>query len=664
MEYLTVKEMAELKGCSERYIKKLAQDGKIEAIQTVNEKSRPKYLIPVSALSENLQVKYCRKLRTDENAPPELKAKTEVKQRKNAVKRSFEEYSEAERTEINRWVNILEQWHGMRARYAKKTEFDPMFCSKIKLEQPDICISPDILYKKYAAYKEQDFDGLIDKRGGWNKGSSCIDERVWRAFLWFYLDDRQPKISECYRDVRDWTTEFYPELLDGIPTERSFRRHVESDIAVYVKTYKREGEKALTDRCAPYIERLYDDISANTVWIADNHTLDIISTDGNTKHRLYLTAFQDAKSGVIVGFNVTENPSSQSTIIALRMGILRFGIPDILILDNGSEFANYDFAGRGYRTKRKYKDEPAPMNIVQRLGIKVQFAQVRNADAKPIERTFLTVKNQFSRALETFCGGNVLERPKESLKRVIKNGKKIPTDSRIRELLAAWIDNDYNVQPYGGSESCFKGMSRIEVWNASIKETGVKFAGEAELNLMLMRTSRFQKVKRNGVFISIGGEKIWFYDKDETCRHLEQVVSVRYDPADLTYARIYDEEDRYLFTWKNADVLLCDFIEENKDKVRDGEQMKRSVIKYMKQSSEELLDGLPEEQRITAIDLKVRKMFENSDKFRIELPNKIILVKANEETAEVPAAANGDVFPVKIDYGRINRNLRKDNENG
>lgn len=92
--------------------------------------------------------------------------------------------------------------------------------------------------------------------------------------------------------------------------------------------------------------------------------------------------------------------------------------------------------------------------------------------------------------------------------------------------------------------------------------------------------------------------------------------------------------------------------------------MKRSVIKYMKQSSEELLDGLPEEQRITAIDLKVRKMFENSDKFRIELPNKIILVKANEETAEVPAAANGDVFPIKIDYGRINRNLRKDNENG
>lgn len=48
MEYLTVKEVAELKGCSEQYVKKIIKDGKLSAEQTVNEKSRPKYLIPVS----------------------------------------------------------------------------------------------------------------------------------------------------------------------------------------------------------------------------------------------------------------------------------------------------------------------------------------------------------------------------------------------------------------------------------------------------------------------------------------------------------------------------------------------------------------------------------------------------------------------------------------
>ena len=256
MEYLSVKEVAELKGCSERYIKKIIQDGKLESKTELNEKNRPKYLIPVSALPDDIKAKYYKQIRRDENAPPELKdAETSLKRHKNAVKRSFEEYSEAERNEITRWVKILEELQALRSRYNKKTEFDPLYCSKIKIEQPGINISPDILYKKLAAYRDHNLDRLLDGRGGWNRNNFNINEKVWKAFLWFYLDERQPRISECYRNVCDWTAEFYPELLDCMPTERSFRRHVKSDIDLYVKTYKREGEKALQDRCAPYVER-------------------------------------------------------------------------------------------------------------------------------------------------------------------------------------------------------------------------------------------------------------------------------------------------------------------------------------------------------------------------------------------------------------------------
>ena len=211
MEYLSVKEVAELKGCSERYIKKIIQDGKLESKTELNEKNRPKYLIPVSALPDDIKAKYYKQIRRDENAPPELKdAETSLKRHKNAVKRSFEEYSETERNEITRWVKILEEWQALRSRYNKKTEFDPLYCSKIKIEQPGINISPDILYKKLAAYRDHNLDGLLDGRGGWNRNNFNINEKVWKAFLWFYLDERQPRISECYRNVCDWTAEFYP----------------------------------------------------------------------------------------------------------------------------------------------------------------------------------------------------------------------------------------------------------------------------------------------------------------------------------------------------------------------------------------------------------------------------------------------------------------------
>lgn len=119
---------------------------------------------------------------------------------------------------------------------------------------------------------------------------------VWEAFLWYWLDENRPTVSLCYRKTVNWTEQFYPELVDLIPTERSFRRHIENDVKYAVKVLMRDGEKAFNDRCLPYMMRMYDKLEANECWIADNHTFDIQSYDDEGKiHRLYLTAFLDSK---------------------------------------------------------------------------------------------------------------------------------------------------------------------------------------------------------------------------------------------------------------------------------------------------------------------------------------------------------------------------------
>lgn len=317
--------------------------------------------------------------------------------------------------------------------------------------------------------------------------------------------------------------------MPEIPTERSFRRQIDRDIDYALKTLMRDGEKAFRDRCVPYIMRMYDKLEANDCWIADNHTFDIISLDGKTKHRLYLTAFLDAKSGVLTGWNITDSPTSQSTVLALRHGIMRFGIPKCIYVDNGREFLNFDVGGKGHRTRASDANKSNPTTIFKRLGIEMRNAIVRNARAKPIERTFCTVKNQFSKLWEGFCGGTILERP-ESLKRRIKNGE-IPCDYEVREALDVWIDGEFNCQEYGGSEPQFKGKSRIDVWNSTI--TSVRKASESDLNLMLMRSTRKQQIKRNGVQITFRGEQIWDMHPEQTIMNLKHEVYVRYDPADL-----------------------------------------------------------------------------------------------------------------------------------
>ena len=654
MDYLTVKETAELKGCSGSYISRMIRDKKIEYIEEINiSNNQPYYLIPVSALPEDLQARYYVRLRKDTGLAPALtEDKSEKPEKAKRPSRSLEELSADERTRLNFWCELLKEWQSRRSVYRSKTEFDRNFVGECRLKYEDIEISERILYRKWTAYKDDDYDGILGNRGAWNRGNTTIPEPVWDDFLWEWLDENRPTVSLCYRSTIQWTAEFYPELLDLIPSEMTFRRRIEKDVAYAVKTLLRDGEKAFSDRCLPYIMRMYDKLEANDCWIADNHTLDVQSYDDNGNvHRLYLTAFLDAKSGVLTGWNITDSPDSQSTILALRNGIMRFGIPKCIYVDNGREFLTYDIGGKGHRThgKKGEEQQSEPPTILKRLGIEMRNAIVRNAKAKPIERTFYTVKNQFSKLWDSYCGGTILER-KESLKRIIKNGQ-LPRDYEIRSTINEWIDNVYNSQEYGGSEHKYKGMSRLEVWEKTCLE--IRRATESALNLMLMRSTRKQKIKRNGVHVTVCGEKIWFTNPQETIMNLEKEVYVRYDPADLRTVRIYDAEtDKYMFTWENADQLMVDYLEENQERIADANALIRETKKFVREQAKGTVTALPNEQRLTLLDMTVRKS--QSEDFQINMPKRIVPVIVNEEPQEKRMAVGAE--DVTIDLGRMIKN--------
>lgn len=656
LDYLTVKEVAELKGCSEQYIKRLLKSGKLQSEMQLNPDSKKtRYIIPVTALPEELQARYYKRQRTDSGLLPVVKNKKAVTQRK------FEELSADERREVTVWTDIVREWQGLRSAYnGSKVEFDKLYVGKCQLEHPEVKISTDILYRKWNAYCNNDIGDLIDKRGAWNRGNSTIPAPVWNAFLWYWLDENRPTVSLCYRETLNWTREFYPELLSEIPAERSFRRHIDTDIKLAAKILMRDGDKAFNDRCAPYTMRMYDNLEANDCWIADNHTFDIISLDGKTKHRLYLTAFLDAKSGVMTGWNITESPDSQSTLIALRHGIMRFGIPKVIYVDNGREFLTHDIGGKGHRTKTSMADQPEPPTIFKRLRIEMHNAIVRNAKAKPIERTFYTVKNQFSKLWSGFCGGTILERP-ESLKRRIKNGQ-IPCDYEVRELLEDWIDGEYNCENYGGNEICYKNMSRIDVWNKTI--TAVRKATESDLNLMLMRSTRYQEIKRNGVYITICGEKLWYMQSEQTIMNLKHKVFVHYDPADLRRVRIYDADtEKFMFEWQLADALMLDYLEENQDNVGDAKNLIHMSKKFVKDQAKGITASLSNEQRITMLDMTIRRAGKNKEEnFKIQMPTNIIPIMANEESIELKKAVGAEDMKVPINLKLIAANAAKRKE--
>lgn len=622
MDYLTVKEVAELKNCKEQYIRKLCKDGKIQTEQKLNCKGKMKYMIPISALTEDLQAKYYAKLKADAGLAPELKEdKMALKQSSKSVKKAFDEYSQTEREEIAFWSRLIREWHENRDSYKSKTQYDADFCSNCRLQYgEDFNISPDILYRKYEAYLAHNYDTLISKRGGWNRGASSIRTEVWHIYASLYLSYQNPKISKCYRETVAWCVTNYPEFVDGIPEERTFRRRTEKELSGAVASWVRDGEKKCLAKFGIFAERDYSDLEANDVWIFDNHTLDIISIAPNGRpHRMSLTAIQDAKSGVIVGYNPCDDPCSESTLFAVHRAVSGdFGLCRYAYLDNGTEFCAADVAGGGHRTSWNKKEKPP--TIFELLGIKSQFALPANPDAKNIERFFYTFKEQFSKSTGGFCGGTVVERH-ESMNERVKN-REIPTDEEVMEILDLYIKS-YNSSPYGGKEVKFKDMSRIEVWNQSVNSDRVKFrdvASEEDLALLLARSTRYQKINRNGVFVKMYGKKIWFRN-DDTVFEEDKEVYVRYNPYNLESVRVYDRyTDKYLCTYPRADYLDVPFLaaeeEDGKDKIALYQKKYAETRKAIKSKAEsyinspyavDLLAAAINEMQLTAEDYKVRK---------------------------------------------------------
>lgn len=596
METLTLQELAELKGCHRVRIQQLVTEGFYKSVQVKNSRGRLVHAIPLDQLTEEEQQKYYQ-------SKGILNTNIEVQ---NAEKLEF--MSTKEREECVFWENVINEWQSFRNKenVRNKSEVDELFITKMKLEHPELNISTSILYRKFKALKNGDLEGLIDKRGKAKKGYTKIDEHVWQVFLSFLLDQAKHPLRKCYQYTQLYIQDTAPELYEDIPAYCTFTRHVKADIPDAILTLGRDGDKAFDDRCAPYIRRTYDNMDSNDYWIGDNHTIDVIVGDGEKTFRLYLTAFMDARSGIMTCIYITDTPSSQASIYSLRRGIKKYGIPKNVYLDNGREFLTFDFGGSGHRKKKKDDDKFAPPPILERLGINMVNALVRNAKAKIIERRFLDFKNSISRLFATYTGGNVVEKP-EILKVELKNGN-IPDKEAFIKEIEELIEYYLNYEEYNGAVAADKGKRKIDVYQENL-HTKIT-ATEEQLNLMMLRSTRAQKVTRRGVSLKIGGTQLDYFNNELIMQMLNKKVYLRYDPDDLSSVRVYDLDDRFIMEVEADNVAVLEY-GASKEDVKQAMAKTRELKKITKKAINDSI--IANIDRNTALELMLKSAKDNKD---------------------------------------------------
>lgn len=632
MDTLSVAEYADIRGCTPRNIRKQITSGKLKAIETVNIRNRKVFEIPLDQLNPEEQAKFYKNKGI-------IKTTKEIKHSEK-----LEEMTALEREECAFWERVIKEWQLFRNKegVTSKAKVDELYVNQLKLQYPNINISTDILYRKYNHLKQGNLKGLIDKRGKAKRGCTKIDEETWQVFLSFYLDQAKHPQRKCYEYTKLYLKENDKfDLVDNMPAYCTFTRHIKSDLSDGIKTLGRDGEKAFDDRCAPYIKRTYDNMESNEYWIGDNHTIDVIVGEDEKQFRLYLTAFLDARSGIMTCIYLTDAPSSQASIYSLRRGIKKYGIPKNVYLDNGREFLTFDFGGLGHRAK-KNDERYNPPPILERLGINMTNALVRNAKAKIIERRFLDFKNGISRLFSTYTGGNVVEKP-EILKVELKNGN-IPDRETFIQEIEEMIEYYLNYELYDGAVEADKGKRKIDVYRENLKTKVM--ATDEQLNLMMLRSTRPQKVTRRGVSLKIAGTKIDYFNNELIMQMLNKQVYLRYDPDDLSKVRIYDLDDRFVMEVEADDTAVLEYGASQED-VKKAMAKTRAVKKATKEALKHTV--LANIDRNTALDLVLKQAKENKESELGAMNLEDIVVKQSDETPllyQVPT----------VDLGKMNKN--------
>lgn len=630
MHYLTVKEYAEIQGCTDRMVRHNIQCGELEAVEGRSSRGTKEYLIPLTVLPQAQQRKWYRAHHLE--LPPELRRR--LPDTTPADSRTLEEMTEKEREQVNWWLRILEGWDKARSGEPSKADADARYIDYVE-QTEGVKLTYSSLYRHQKARLCENWDGLVDSRGKWRSGQSSIPEEAWQVFLSFWLDQRRFSAAKCYEYTR-----MYLQMngdTTPLPSISSFHRRIQSDVSEAVQILGRYGQKVYDDRCGPYIQRVYDDLNSNDWWVADNHTFDIISRDGETLHRLYLTAFMDVRSGIFTGLYITDKPCSQATLLALRDGIRKYGIPNYIYVDNGREFLTRDVGGLGHRQKASTRNEFQPPPVFERLGITMVNALPRNARAKIIERAFLNFKNGVSKLFPTYTGGNVLEKP-SNLKDALRNGH-IPEDSDLRQAVIDILEGYFNYQPYAGAVASDRGKLRQQVYNDHLLEQ--RLAGDAELNLMLMRSGRAQKVGRCGVTLRVSGKRIDYWTPEFVTEMVGKQVYYRYDPDDLRTVRVYDLNDRFLCALPARDDTIQKY-GASTDDISESMAAIRTAQRYAKSQLATLVH--PDISPDTAFELVMAQAAYNREHPPVTPANpKVLRLQRPDETPTIRPAVGWDM---------------------
>ena len=406
--------------------------------------------------------------------------------------KSLEDYSNAPkwmRAKAEKYLELFDLTKNMT--YQEKVDFLADWSAKYP-EKHTTYPSLSLALRKY---NQGGITALLSNYGVHRRGISKLDDNCFEYFKSIYLREGAPSAETSWNITFGFAKQ-QGINLENFPTSKTFIRRLRAEVPEQAIFMARHGDASWNKKYANYVPRDYSELNAGVCWVSDHAQIDVAVSFNGTVCFPWVTVFRDAKTSKWLGwFLHADSPNSDHIFQAFYYGVLNFGIPEDVYLDNGKDYRCKDFAGGRTRViKVKHKNNGG--SLIQNLGINIHFALPYNAQTKPVERDFLKIKEFLSKGFVGYRGGKITERP-EKLKTEIKNEQIMQFDD-FKKLFDRFIEEYLNKRPSKGK--VLQGRCPDELWAEEF--TKKKVISKDALKLFCMRTTNNVTIKRNGIFDS------------------------------------------------------------------------------------------------------------------------------------------------------------------
>jgi hypothetical protein len=585
-EFLTIKEIATLTGKAERSVQHIAKEGQVKKayLKARKKNGRTEYRIHPDGLPEEYKNLYYAELnrRAQED---EAERKLLRKKEREKIRGLLTEDQWRKAINIEYCIENYGHLKGEKLKMALHAHNE-----KNPEEKP-------LTYKSFMRhlkdYEEDGIKGIADMRGIHRKGETKVNESDYEYFRDAFCTQNEKSAPQCWRetfgkakrekritniDGQDFEVDPKTgEVLGTFPSEATFKRLVYSRLGEAAITEMRKGKHRFKQTIHfNHVDITREMTEPGEIYVMDHHTLDVlckptdkkIVTDllnkilyhnisgdekeyteqklkrilksglSSKKHvRLWLTNCMDYRTNKQLSWFLHEDaPNTDHVMLTFKWAVQMHGYPEVLMMDNGKDFLAYDFAGNPYRRSEVY-DEVKIHNLLSYIPTKEHFVTPRESQAKPIERQYRNIIDQFAKQWPTYTGKNPSERP-ERTSELVSQGK-MPTAIEVIEKFDEFVVNILNRKAQNGK--ALNGKSPDQVWNQL--HPGKRSATGKALDLMTMRNSKPRQLHGNGFKMPLMGEHFYWGDWMQGMSSTKEKYYAKWDPYNWNKIFVFRARD-------------------------------------------------------------------------------------------------------------------------